>query len=203
MATIWKDIQLDANYEVSDSGLVRSKDRTLTQSASVRSAAYERFLPGKELRAVPSKITGYLQVSLSGKARHSVHRLVALAFCSGYREGMVVNHKNGIRDDNRAVNLEWVTHSENVSHGYVSNGRVPNGLGKFGAENKKSKAVIATEISTGKEKFFESGMDAVREGFSSSGISRCCAGAIKSHKGYTWRWSKPKGQMPEQWEAAA
>lgn len=203
MEVIWKEIQADSNYEVSNTGLVRSKDRMVLQAASARSAAYERSLPGKELRAFSSKVTGYLQVSLSMKARHSVHRLVALAFCSGYESGLVVNHKNGIRDDNRAENLEWVTGSENVVHGYSSNGRKANGLGKFGAESKSSKAVIATEISTGVETLFASGMDAVRAGFCSSGISRCCAGAIKSHKGRTWRWSEPKGQMPETWEAAA
>lgn len=47
-----------------------------------------------------------------------VHRLIAKAFCPNYRNGLQVNHINGIKHDNRAVNLEWVTASENKIHSY-------------------------------------------------------------------------------------
>lgn len=45
-----------------------------------------------------------------------VHTLVATEFCSGYADGMEVNHINGVRSDNRAENLEWVTHRYNMHH---------------------------------------------------------------------------------------
>jgi hypothetical protein len=32
-------------------------------------------------------------------------------------------------------------------------------------------------------------MDAVRFGFDSSSISRCCAGKIRFHKGHHWRFA--------------
>ena len=61
----------------------------------------------------------YLQVQLwykgEGKIKY-VHRLVATAFVPGWREGLEVNHKNGVKNDNRAENLEWVTQSENMRH---------------------------------------------------------------------------------------
>jgi hypothetical protein len=44
-----------------------------------------------------------------------IHRLVMEAFI-GPREGMYTNHKNGIKTDNRLVNLEYVTQSENYLH---------------------------------------------------------------------------------------
>jgi hypothetical protein len=63
---------------------------------------------------------GYKRLQLSGGEFGNVlvHTLVAKAFISNPENKPFVNHKNSIRDDNRVCNLEWVTRSENMLHGF-------------------------------------------------------------------------------------
>ncbi len=64
---------------------------------------------------------GYPRVTLwknKSKKTIQVHRLVALAWIANPTNAKEVNHINGVRDDNRAVNLKWVSASENRLHQY-------------------------------------------------------------------------------------
>ena len=64
---------------------------------------------------------GYKQIGLfrndGTRSQFQIHRLVCIYFnfipgC----EKLLVNHKNGIHDDNRIENLEWMTNQENQIH---------------------------------------------------------------------------------------
>lgn len=105
-------------YEVSDMGRVRSLKRATTHGV---------VLIPKQTKK------GYLRVTLSKnnqKATKTVHRLVAIAFIDNPENKAEVNHKNGVRTDNRVSNLEWVTRSENELHAYKVLGKVPTAFWK-------------------------------------------------------------------------
>lgn len=70
---------------------------------------------------------GYFQIMLTkDKVQRCfrVHRLVANTYLAPVEDKEIVNHKNGIRTDNRVENLEWCTLRENILHGiYVLGNR--------------------------------------------------------------------------------
>jgi hypothetical protein len=70
---------------------------------------------------------GYLVVSVINKdnlrKRASVARLIATAWHGEPLSGMQVNHKKGIKTDNRPSEIEWTTQSENMRHSYRELGR--------------------------------------------------------------------------------
>lgn len=49
------------------------------------------------------------------------HRIIASSFLKSQESKNIVNHKNGIKTDNRVDNLEWVNQSENVIHFFDNN----------------------------------------------------------------------------------
>ncbi|EDU0464008.1 hypothetical protein GPN63_002857 [Salmonella enterica] len=120
MSEIWKPAPgFEDRYEVSNQGRVRSI------------AFLQRYLlrNGKEVyRQTPVKIiaqqvtnSGYALVHLhrnNERKAKTVHSLVATAFLPG--RDQTVNHINGDKLDNRLVNLEWASYSDNHHHAVAS-----------------------------------------------------------------------------------
>jgi hypothetical protein len=73
------------------------------------------------LRQKPNS-QGYIRIGLydnNGEFKmHNMHQIIAEVFLENPKNSPYVNHKNGIRHDNRAINLEWCTQAENIQHAY-------------------------------------------------------------------------------------
>ena len=190
MEEIWQPIpEYEGHYEASNYGNVRSIPKRINQK-SRGGNWYSREYPGMVL-AKSILNNGYEAVGLSKSGRMTgklVHRLVLSAFEPNTENKRTVNHKNGIRNDNNIGNLEWATTSENISHSYRELGRRAPMQGMTGIAHHASKPVIQKNQDGSIARQWDAAMDAVRCGFDSSCISRCCNGASKSHKGYIWEY---------------
>ena len=107
----WKKIKGFENYKISSLGRI------------------EVNLKFRKYRDYQSKILnpsldkdGYLRTALTKEGKKymkPIHRLVALNFITNTNKKPCVNHKNGIKTDNRIENLEWCTVKENNIHAII------------------------------------------------------------------------------------
>lgn len=103
----WKEITnvqaLKCQYFVSDLGRVMAVNGTTTT-----------------VKLGFNQPNGYLCVTFGHKDRRNVHALVGEYFCEKPEGSECLNHLNGKKHDNRAVNLKWVTYAENNRHAFES-----------------------------------------------------------------------------------
>ena len=69
---------------------------------------------GREL-SVNKDDSGYLRVKMNNKS-YKIHSLVANFILGERPKDYVVNHKDGVKTNNRPSNLEYVTIAENIRH---------------------------------------------------------------------------------------
>lgn len=165
----WKEIKDYPNYEVSDMGRIKSKRR-----------------PTKEriLKTYMNK-NGYSIVGLldaeGNQHNVQVHRLVADAFCPNPDKKPFVDHINCEKEDNRAVNLRWVTAKEN-SNNPITLERTRKGR-LISAKAQEQMVYVYNEKIQLVTAYTSTSAAHKKDGWSQGNVVRCCSGELKRYKG--------------------
>lgn len=185
---IWKDIIDFPNYQISNLGRVKSKERIVNALYNSKKRNRERILK------LFTNNRGYKVVTLynhNGKSNPIfVHRLVAKSFINNPNKHNIINHINADKGDNRVDNLEWCTQSHNIKEAYRLGNAKPQltNLGKFGKNNKKAQKIKQIDIETNEViNYFYGTLEAERiTGVNFRNIHLCLKNKIKSAGGYKW-----------------
>lgn len=113
MKEIWKDVPgYIGLYQASSLGRIKSFNKSRNKP---------RILKDRLIKC------GYNTAVLYKNKKRKVfylHRLIMLTFHGSSK--LDVNHKNGVKSDNKLDNLEYVTRSENVLHAFKTKLTVPS-----------------------------------------------------------------------------
>lgn len=106
----WKKIPNYPLYEASSEGRLKTFNWKNKGKEAIMKPALDN---GGYLRTMLKNVNGKYDTI-------KVHRIIAQTFLDNPLDKETVNHKNGIKTDNRLINLEWATRSENCKHAFTS-----------------------------------------------------------------------------------
>lgn len=124
---IWKPVPGMVDVEASSLGRIKVL-RGVTKKTKILTGSFH-------------KRSGYMRLHFNG--RHLlVARLVGMAFHDNPQNLPTINHKNGVKTDNRGVNLEWCSNAQNNQHA-IDNGLVSPRRGERHHNAKLNEQAVA------------------------------------------------------------
>lgn len=173
MKEIWKDIEINNKYQISNLG---------------------NFKKGNKKINGWIENTGYRTIQI-GRKKYSIHRLVAESFIENTDNKPCVNHKNGDKTDNRVENLEWCTYKENVQHAFRT-GLMDNALKIFPLKKIRAKTIKQYDLQGNYLNTFKGSVEA-QDYVKSLGIKvnarnirSVCEGKRHKAGGFYWEYSE-------------
>jgi hypothetical protein len=161
---IWKEYKKGYKFQVSNMGRIKLNNGRITYGSG---QGYKR-------------ITVYNYVLKKGKSL-SVHILVAELFLKERKskKKLSINHKDGVKSNNKVSNLEWATCSEQVIHAY-----------RYNLIKKNTKAVEQYDKNGKFIKKFDSITEAsIETNITITSISAACRGMRRTTGGYKWEYA--------------
>lgn len=123
MEEVFKVIKEFPDYEVSNLGRVRTKERKIRYTHAVTKNEHFRKTECRFLKLHFNNITGYkfYQLYLNKKMyNRNIHKLVADTFIINHLHYDTINHIDGNKHNNIVENLEWCTSSYNHEHATIT-----------------------------------------------------------------------------------
>ena len=169
---IWKSISwCNGDYFISNFGRIKS-----TKNG------------GEKILRQHKNRNGYISSMFSfgrGKLiRRMTHRIVAIEFLG--KSNLYVNHKDGNKENNILINLEFVTKSQNTKHAH-STGLIKQ---KSGADSKLSKGIFMYKMDGTFIREYKSLTLVKLDGLSRDGASLCARGVYRHSGGFVWSFTK-------------
>ena len=181
---VWKDIENYPNYQISNLGRVKSKERYTKQRNGMNLRKEKLLTPQKDHK-------GYLYVRLyneNGWKYFKIHRLVADAFIPNVNNKPTIDHINRKKDDNNVHNLRWADYIEQQNNKdktkSIENMRI---IGKKPYKNR-AKKVKQYDLENNFIKEWISSREASHAlKISETAISNCVNGISKKAGRYIWK----------------
>lgn len=137
-------------------------------------------------------LKGYEQVQLvsaDGLKMVLVHRLVAMAFIPNEEGKIYVDHIDGNRKNNNAINLRWCTHKENDNFEIAKQRKVDSAI------RAKGKAVCQYDLDGNFIAEYKGQNEAGRiTGICGANISQACSGKRATAGGYLWTYKNKQDE---------